>query len=192
MRRVDVLALAGVAVLLGAAFLYGQREPVVAAAPGPDVVALRQAAALEPCPAALSPDLAAVTLPCLGGGPDVRLQGRPPGPLVVNVWGTWCAPCVEEVPDLVAFAERARGRVGVVGVLTADTEVNGLAFARDFGMHYSNVVDEQGLVRARYGIGTPQTLFLDSAGVVRHVQAGRVESLAELEALTATYLGVQL
>lgn len=192
MRRVDVLALAGVAVLLGAAFLYGQREPVMAGPPGADVLALRQAADLEPCPSALSPDLAGITLPCLGGGPEVRLQGLPPGPLLVNVWGTWCAPCVDEVPDLVAFADRARGRVGVVGVLTADTEANGLSFARQFGMHYPNVVDEQGLVRARYGIGAPQTLFIDATGVVRHVQAGRIRSLAEIEALTATHLGVRL
>jgi len=190
-RRVDVLALGGVAVLLGAAFLYGQREPVVAAAP-PELVALQQAADLEPCPPALTPDLAGVTLRCLGGGREVHLGGRPPGPLLLNIWGSWCAPCVQEVPDLVAFAERARGRVGVVGVLTEDTQENGLQFARQFGMHYPNVVDEQGLVRARYGTGAPLTVFLDSAGVVRHVEVGKVASLAEFEALTATYLGVRL
>lgn len=187
-----MLALAGVAALLVTAVLYGQREAVEAVAPQPELVALRQAAGLEPCPSALTPDLEGVVLPCLGGGPDVRLAGRPPGPLLLNVWGSWCAPCVQEVPDLVAFAEKARGRVGVVGVLTADTPANGLEFARQYGMHYPNVVDEQGLVRARYGIGAPLTLFVDAAGVVRHVEAGLVDSVAELEALTAEHLGLRL
>lgn len=190
MRRVDVLALAGVAVLLAGAYLYGQREP--ATTPGPDLVALRSAAALEPCPAGLGPDLPDLALPCLGGGPDVRLDGRPPGPLLVNIWGSWCAPCVDEVPDLVAFAGKAAGKVGVVGVLTTDTQQRGLAFAKDFGMHYPNIVDDDGLVRARYGGGTPLTLFVDADGTVAYVEAGKMDSLAEIEALVVEHLGVRL
>lgn len=192
MRRVDLVALLGVAVLLGAALAYGQRDGSAPAAPGPDLVALREAAALEPCPAGLGPDLPDVELPCLGGGPDVRLDGAPPGPLLVNVWGTWCAPCRDEVPDLVAFAERARGRVGVVGVLTSDTEVSGLAFADEYGIRYPNLVDDDGLVRARYGGGAPLTLFLDARGAVRHVESGRLDSLAQIEALVAEHLQVRL
>ncbi len=196
MRRTDVLALAGVAVLLGAALLYGQRDasdPSAAlTAADPRLVQLRQEAALAPCPASLATDLDGIVLPCLGGGPDVDLGGTPARPTLVNVWGSWCAPCVDEVPDLVAYADRAAGKVDVLGVLTQDTEVNGLAFARDFAMHYPNVVDDDGLVRARYGGGTPLTLFVDAAGTITHVEVGEVESVAEHEALTAEHLGIRL
>ena len=190
MRRVDALALSGVGLLLAGAFAYGQREPETA--PGPDLVALRAAAALAPCPAGLAPDLAGVVLPCLGGGPDVDLGGAPARPTLLNVWGSWCAPCVREVPELVAFAQAAAGRVDVVGVLTTDSQANGLAFAAEYGMRYPNVVDDDGLVRARYGGGTPLTVLIDAAGTITHVEVGEVDSLAELEGLVAEHLGVRL
>ena len=190
MRRLDALALGSVVLLLAGAFLYGQREPD--AAPGPDLVALRSAAALAPCPSALATDLAGVVLPCLGGGTDVDLGGAPARPTLVNVWGSWCGPCVDEVPDLVAFAEQAAGKVDVVGVLTNDTQTSGLAFADAYDVHYANVVDLDGLVRARYGGGTPLTLFVDATGAITHVEAGQVDSLAELEALVAEHLDVRL
>lgn len=37
-------------------------------------------------------------------------------PVVVNVWATWCKPCVEEFPELLAFAREQQGRVRVVFV----------------------------------------------------------------------------
>ena len=183
-------ALAAVGVLLAAAAVYGQRDDGAAAPVGADLVALQDAAALDPCPTALGPDLPDLALPCLGGGPDVQLTGRPAGPTLVNIWGSWCAPCVKEVPDLVAFADKARGKVAVVGVLTTDTRTSALSFATAYGMHYPNVVDDDGLVRSRYGGGTPLTLFLDADGAVTHVEAGEMSSLAEIESLVATHLGI--
>lgn len=192
MRKVDVLALGGVAVLLAGALAYGQRDEAADRPAAPDLAPLRTAAALEPCPSALTPDLGDVVLPCLGGGPDVATGGVPAGPTIVNVWGTWCGPCVREVPELVAFAARAAGRVAVVGVLTTDTARNGLEFARQYGMRYPNLVDDDGLVRARYGGGAPLTLFVDATGAVRWVEPGEMASVAEIEALVAEHLGVTL
>lgn len=190
MRRLDAAVLAVVGVLLVGAVGYGQREEP--APSGPDLVALREAADLAPCPTALSPDLAGIVLPCLGGGPDVDAGGTPARPTLLNVWGSWCEPCRVEVPDLVAFADKAAGAVDVVGVTTQDAPADSLSFAAAFGMRYPNVVDEDGVVRARYGAGAPLTLFLDATGTVTHVEAGKVDSLAELEALVRQHLGVSL
>jgi thiol-disulfide isomerase/thioredoxin len=41
--------------------------------------------------------------------------------LVVNLWATWCAPCMEEMPTLGALQRRFTGRVGVVAVNVDDT-----------------------------------------------------------------------
>lgn len=193
MKRAQWAALAGVVLLLAGAFVVrAQRET----APDPAderLVALRAAVELDPCPAGLGPELPDLVLPCLDGGPDVDLRASAPGrPTLVNVWATWCPPCVEEVPDLAAFAERAGDRVGLVGVLTQDPASNGLEFARQFEMTWPSVVDDQGEVFRAFRPGPPVTLFLDAEGRVVHRKSGKFADAAELEALVAEHLGVVL
>jgi len=187
-------ALVAVGVLLAGAFAFRQmREDPPAVRPAGDVEQLRAAAALEPCPEGLGPELPDLVLPCLGGGPDVDLRSAAPGrPTLVNVWATWCPPCVEEVPDLVAFREKAGDRVGLVGVLTQDPATNGLAFAREFDMHWPSVVDDQGEVFRAFRPGPPVTLFLDAQGRVVHKRSGKFDDVAEIEALVAEHLGVSV
>jgi thiol-disulfide isomerase/thioredoxin len=187
-------ALVGVGVLLAGAFAFRQagEDPRVVP-PDPEVEQLRSQADLAPCPDGLGPELPELVLPCLGGGPDVDLRSAAPGrPTLVNVWATWCPPCVEEVPDLVAFREKAGDRVGLVGVLTQDTPGQALEFARQFGMHWPSVVDDQGEVLRAFRPGPPVTLFLDAEGRVVHKRSGKFDDVAEIEALVAEHLGVTL
>ncbi|MBW3648454.1 MAG: TlpA family protein disulfide reductase [Actinobacteria bacterium] len=190
MTRGQWAALAGAAVLVAGAFLVrADPEP----APDPRLEQLRAAADLEPCPQGLGPELPDLVLPCLGGGEEVDLRSAPPGrPTLVNVWATWCPPCVEEVPDLAAFAEKAGDRVGLVGVLTQDPARNGLEFARQYDMHWPSVVDDSGEVFRAFRPGPPVTLFLDAQGRVVHKRSGKFTDVAEIEALVAEHLDVQL
>ena len=203
MRRSRLAVLAAVAVLFAGAVVLGQRDAQVSGVTtsqgangaggtsAAELAALRTAAALEACPTGLGPELPDLVLACLGGGPDVELRATAPGrPTLVNVWGSWCAPCAEEMPDLVAFHERAGDRVGLVGVLTTDTLERGLAFSRDFGKTWPSLVDDDGEVLRAFLPGPPVTLFLDAKGRVVHRQAGAFTDLAQLEALVAEHLGV--
>jgi thiol-disulfide isomerase/thioredoxin len=158
-----------------------------------DLGPLRTAANLAPCPAGLGPEVPDVTLPCLGGGKDVALRGAAPGvPTLVNVWGSWCRPCVAEVPELVAFTAKAGGRVAVVGVDTEDDPRDALTFAAQHGMHYPSVVDDDKHVLRTVASGPPVTLFMDAAGHITYRKRGQFHSLAEIEQLVATHLGVTL
>ena len=171
-------------------FVKSQREDPADAA---DLAGLRRAAQLEPCPAGLGPKLPDLTLPCLGGGKAVALRGAAPGvPTLVNVWATWCGPCVREVPTLVAFSRKAAGKVAVVGVDTEDESDKALTFAAQYGMHYPSVVDIDGRVLRAYGSGPPVTLFVDAEGRVAHTEQGELHSVDEIEDLVAKHLGVTL
>ncbi|GAC1442971.1 MAG: TlpA disulfide reductase family protein [Mycobacteriales bacterium] len=159
----------------------------------PDLVGLRRTAALQPCPGGLGATVPDVTLTCLGGGRNVAVRRAEPGrPTIVNIWATWCGPCVREVPSLVAFAAKAGGRVAVVGVDTEDEQSKALTFAKQFGMHYPSLVDQDGTVLRAFGSGPPITLLLDASGAVLFRHQGELRSSAEIEQLVAQHLGVSL
>jgi thiol-disulfide isomerase/thioredoxin len=189
-RRIAALA-ALVALLAGC----GASPSATPAARADDerVTALRAAVALPSCPSGLGQSLPDLTLPCLTDGSDARIDQPGPGmPMLVNVWGTWCPPCVREVPLLVDLVEQAQGALTVVGVLTQDTPVNGLEFARQFGVNYTSVLDDDGTVMRAYSPGPPVTLFLSADGQVRHVKRGEFTDATELRTLLQQHLGVAL
>ncbi len=193
LTRMQLVWLILLLISFGSALVYGLtgNGPGAAAPAAPSLAPLRAAAALAPCPTGISKELPDLTLPCLGGGDPVPLRGVPTGrPTLVNVYGSWCGPCQEEMPVLVAFAKRAGDRVGLVGVDTLDEPRLALQFAKDLGQHWPAVVDDDKKVLVRYASGPPVTLFVDGAGAVVHVKTGPFRDLAALEALVATYLKV--
>ena len=188
--RTRLLGLLAVLALLGAALYVGTRDRTPAEDPA--LAAARAAAALPGCPAGLTTDLPPAVLPCFAGGPDVQVSAAPGRPMLVNLWATWCGPCVDEVPELVRFTAEAGDRVGVVGVVHQDTPQSVYAFAKQFGINYPLVRDDAGDVLRRYGSGPPRTLLVAADGTVTHVQVGAFRSLAQLEDAVATHLGVRL
>jgi thiol-disulfide isomerase/thioredoxin len=184
MRRA-VLALAALAL---AAACGGEHPPGAKDDLGP----LRQAAALSPCPTGIG-DVPHLVLPCLGGGPDVVLDGPPSGvPTLVNVYGSWCSPCQREMPVLAALAARAGDRLALLGIDTEDEPRLALLFAKDLGQHWPAVVDDDGAFLRHYASGPPVTLFVDRAGKVVSVHHGAFTSLAQLTADVRRHLGVAL
>ncbi len=188
------------AVAAGLVRVVGDRPPhsvpavsAAAVAPAAHLEALRRAAALAPCPPGLGPDLPDVSLPCLGGGPAVALSSRGSGVVtLVNVYGSWCGPCADEMPLLASFSRRAGTRVRLVGVDDEDDPALALPFARDLGQRWPAVVDDDKVVARRYGAGVPVTLFLTAAGRVVHVQHGAFTSLRQIVAAVALHLRVQV
>lgn len=193
MDRTRWLGLGVIAVLLVGALAYGLGGGDGDPDPGSDeeLTVLLERAALRPCPGALSPELPALTLPCLGGGPKVSVRGTPALPSVVNVWGSWCGPCVAELPDFAAVDASLRDRVAFIGVNTMDTRRGALSLAEFTGVTFPSVVDTSGTLSAALGQGTPKTAFLDAEGSIVHVQFGRIPDVETLEELIATHLGVR-
>jgi thiol-disulfide isomerase/thioredoxin len=193
MTRTRVLGLVVVLAALVGALAVGFYDRPSTAQKADDLAPLRAQVALPSCPAGIGPDLPAVTLPCLGGGAPVALNGTPSGvPTLVNVYGSWCGPCQKEMPLLVAFSKVSAGKVGLVGVDTEDAQRDGLLFAKDVHQTWPAFVDDDKVVLRRFASGAPATLFVTPAGKVVHVKLGAFKDLTELKALVSRYLGVNL
>ncbi|MEV0718324.1 TlpA disulfide reductase family protein [Asanoa sp. NPDC050611] len=143
----------------------------------------------KPAPAATDIALPAAELSCFGGG-NLRLADVR-GPAVINLWGSWCTPCREELPAVNAVAQRTTGLVHFLGVDTRDKRSDGEAMVSEFGLTYATVFDDG--ERARIGLklaGIPATLFVDSAGKVVYLYNGAPLDEAGLTELVQRHLGV--
>lgn len=140
-----------------------------------------------------------MTLACLGGGTDVELSSLR-GPMVINLWASWCGPCREEMPVLQSFHELHSDRVAVLGVDVNDVYPGrALALAEDTGATYPSLVDVGGEVLSDEAFavarrGLPAFVFVDEQGaVVGSTNAnGGVDSVEQLEDLVAENLGITL
>jgi thiol-disulfide isomerase/thioredoxin len=138
-----------------------------------------------------------VTLPCLGGGPDVDLSALR-GPVVINLWQSNCVPCRKEMPALEEFHQQYGDRVAVLGVDFNDVHpAAALALAEETGATYPSIADPGGdlMVEEAFAIGRrglPAFVFVDADGRVVGQDSGGVESVAEVKTLVAEQLGIEL
>ncbi|MBD7953600.1 TlpA family protein disulfide reductase [Stenotrophomonas sp. Sa5BUN4] len=126
--------------------------------------------------AGIGDPLPPIVLPDLSGAPvDLqRFHGRP---LLINVWASWCAPCVEEMPELAHFAAAQRDQgVQVLG-LALDTAEGVQDFLRRVPVDYPIVLESPGPADASVRLGNtqgllPYTVLVDAQGRIVRQKLG--------------------
>jgi len=189
--------------LAAAALILGGCSLEEVPAPGPsridvDTPELREQkaeAGVEDCAEGPGGALPALTLACLGGGPDVDLSTLR-GPLVINFWASWCDPCREEMPVIQEFYERHGDEVAVLGVNYQDKYPEAaIALASETGVTYPQLADpggETAEVQSLYSQGIPYFILVDERGEIAYKVAQVAKSPDDIVALVNEHLGTDL
>ncbi|WOP17279.1 TlpA disulfide reductase family protein [Raineyella sp. LH-20] len=124
-------------------------------------------------PVGKRPAAPVVSGPTLGDqGTALTTTAAPGKVLVLNVWGSWCAPCRAEAPDLVKASAQTADRADFIGLNTRDLDpVPAEAFVRSFGISYPSIYDPAGKLLLEFSSqlppsGIPSTLVVDKDGKV--------------------------
>jgi cytochrome c biogenesis protein CcmG, thiol:disulfide interchange protein DsbE len=109
---------------------------------------------------------------------------------VVNFFGSWCAPCHAEQPELVKFAREhaSDGSVSMVGVMYRDKAADATSFFAKTGAKWP-ILNDDGTTAISFGVtGVPETYVVDPDGqVVAKFEAGLTAS--ELDHVIAKFGG---
>ena len=131
-----------------------------------------------------APDAAFVN----AGGEAVTLQRFAGQVVVLNLWASWCAPCVREMPSLNALAQRA----SETAVVAVSMDVQGPQVASEFfrrkGLDHLDVYhDPDGRLMQALGLyGLPASVVIDRNGLVAALFQGEVDwNAAEMRELLA-------
>ena len=119
--------------------------------------------------------LPAFAAPVMGGaaGATRRSEDLRGQVWVLNVWASWCAPCREEHPLIVAYAKRP-GAVRVLGLNYKDAPGAAQGWLAQLGNPYAEtLIDADGRLGIELGVyGVPETFVIDKAGLVRFKHVG--------------------
>lgn len=113
-----------------------------------------------------APEVAGTTL----DGEPLALADFSGDVVVVNVWGSWCAPCRAEAEALQqVYLDHRQDGVQFVGLNTRDQQAAALAFEERFGITYPSLVDENGELQLAFRDSLPpnaipSTLVIDRDG----------------------------
>lgn len=91
---------------------------------------------------------------------------------MLNVWASWCPPCLEEHPVITELAKS--GAAPIVGLNYKDGREDALAWLKRNGDPFMvSVHDPAGRAGLEYGVyGVPETYVIDKRGIIRYKHIG--------------------
>ena len=126
----------------------------------------------KPAPTTELPPLGELPLP---GMTPALFEGKLS---VVNVFASWCVPCRQEHPQIVAIGNDERFQV--IGLNHKDRTENAISFLAELGNPYDAIgVDRSGRASIEWGVyGVPETFLVDQQGKIFYKHVGPISPAA--------------
>jgi thiol-disulfide isomerase/thioredoxin len=97
--------------------------------------------------------------------------------VMINLFASWCAPCILETPHLVNFYNEHQAEMMIIGLNFGERRAAVEAYRDQFEVNYPLIHDPDGSIGEVYrGRGLPTSWFIDGEGVVRYVHVGPITS----------------
>lgn len=89
-------------------------------------------------------------------------------PLIINVWASWCGPCLAEIGSLERISRRFGGKqFNVIGISTDDDARAAVSFVKESKLTFNNFLDSHVVLENMLGANTiPLTILVDAHGKV--------------------------
>lgn len=124
--------------------------------------------------------------PAFDGLPGAAKADFTGKPKLLNIWASWCPPCIAEAPHLETLQKQG---VEIIGIAIRDKPADVAGFLGKYGNPYTRIgSDKISEVQLALGSsGVPETFVIDAKGVIRYQHLGDVGAddvptlLAELE-----------
>ncbi len=116
-------------------------------------------------------------LPVLGSDGTGSLADHLGKVVVLNIWASWCPPCVSEMPLLQRTHDDIEARGGVVlGIDTQDASEDALKFLREKDIRFTSLRDRDREYGRELGVsGYPETFLIDRKGRIVALKRGPVD-----------------
>ncbi len=132
---------------------------------------------------------------CLDNSGEINFHSIK-GPIVVNVWGSWCEGCRDEMPYFIDLYQKPIFKSGQIKLLGVDVEESSMdaakSFIKAYGMSWPHLVDSDGRSKGLFGPGVPVTWFIDERGEVVGKKIGAYLNKEQLFSQVENAFGVKL
>ena len=124
-----------------------------------------------------------ILIPCLDGSGEIDFH-QLKGPLLINVWGSWCEGCKQEMPYFVELYQNPLFKNGQIQMLGINVEEkskdDAIEYIQKSGMSWPNLEDTSGISKSIFGPGVPVTWFIDENGKTIDIKIGAYTNKMQL------------
>jgi thiol-disulfide isomerase/thioredoxin len=136
-----------------------------------------------------------VLMGCLDGSGEINFH-QIKGPLLINVWGSWCEGCKQEMPYFVELYQNPllkNGQIQMLGINVEEkSKDDAINYIQKSGMGWPNLEDSSEISKSIFGPGVPVTWFIDADGKNIETKIGAYTNKKQLYNQVEKAFGVKL